>query len=287
MSFARRRKNTVEATSLAQLTAKEAEAKIIAGVKRFAINQDVWQEANGNTPFLGQTIGMGIESANMVDVTMTIEKLFLTEKNGSPEKLMINDGEDTFAATPGLAVKMLMEGGHLKSDDEYLHEIVSFANIVVIGEGYRLDQQAQRGYEQWQQESDAATKSHLKEKVVAVVDEIGEFIEISADSERLTASRASRLQEEQAIHDELKAKIVDLEARIATAETAGDETATNELRGQVGPLKVRFNKAEMALRIAKRVAAETSQRKPVEENAFAVLQAKLAATVADIRTNLG
>ncbi len=154
MAF-KRKEATIEATDLNTITPEEAEKRIIAGVKKYATNEGNWSKADANTPFLGHIIGMGIESSNLADITMSIERQFLTKKTkrvpvseGSAEfkledgelgKLRILDGQDATAATPGLSIKMLMDLGHMPKDDAYLGKVVSFAYIAAVGDGYKLN----------------------------------------------------------------------------------------------------------------------------------------------------
>lgn len=288
MSFARRKKNKIEPVSLATLTPAETEAKIIAGVKRFAINADVWSTADANTPFLGQTIGMGIESANLVDITMTMEKLFLVEtSDGESQSLVIRDGEDTFAATPGLAGRMLMDAGHMTRDDDYLNGVISFANIVVLGEGYRLNQQLCRSHQLWAKEDSPTTKSQMKDNIQDLLAQVDQFITISMDPERLASSRKSRLAEEQKIQDALQSESQELHNQLAKAEAEDDASTATEVRGKIGPLKVRLNKSEMTLRVSKRVAEETGRRRPVEDHAFETLQAVMVKSLREVSSEFG
>ena len=151
MAF-KRNETVVEAMDLNDHSRPEdAERRIIDGrSKKYATHQDNWAKADKNTPFLGRIIGMGIESANLVDITMSIERQFLTRKtkrvpvdqdgsvfrleDGELGKLVILEGQDTYAATPALAIKMLMDLGHMKRDEKYLEDVVSFAYVVVVGE---------------------------------------------------------------------------------------------------------------------------------------------------------
>src|SRR5207248_302905 len=121
MAF-KRKETVVEATDLNTISADEAEKRIIAGVKKYATNEANFSAADANTPYLGHIIGMGIESSNLADITMSIERQFLTKMttrvpvtDGSADfrleagelgKLRILDGQDALAATPGLSLKM-------------------------------------------------------------------------------------------------------------------------------------------------------------------------------------
>jgi hypothetical protein len=149
-----RKQATVEAVDLNTITPKDAETRIIAGVKKYATNEANFAKADGNTPYLGSIIGMGIESSNLADITMSIERQFLTKMTvktpvsedssefkltaGELGKLRILDGQDALAATPGLSVKMLMDNGHMKADAAYLDTVVSFAYIMACGDGWKM-----------------------------------------------------------------------------------------------------------------------------------------------------
>jgi len=101
MSF-KRKDAVVEASDLRQITASQAERKIIDAVRKYATRQDNWSQADKNTSFLGSVTGMGIESSNQVDIVMNIERLFLTRKtkrvpvNGGPERLVAANVREAF-----------------------------------------------------------------------------------------------------------------------------------------------------------------------------------------------
>src|SRR5882724_7478463 len=144
MAF-KRKETVIEAIDLNTITPDDAEKRIIAGVKKYATNETNWSNADANTPYLGHIIGMGIESSNLADITMSIERQFLTRKttrvplsegssdfrleDGELGKLRILDGQDALAATSGLSIKMLMDLGHMPKNDGYLAKVVSFAYI--------------------------------------------------------------------------------------------------------------------------------------------------------------
>src|SRR5207245_2414120 len=98
MAF-KRKESVVEATDLNAISPEEAEKRIIAGVKKYATNEPNWSTADANTPYLGSIIGMGIESSNLADITMSIERQFLTKKtkrvplNADGSEFKLEDGE--------------------------------------------------------------------------------------------------------------------------------------------------------------------------------------------------
>jgi hypothetical protein len=128
-----RKQAVIEATDITTISPKKTEKKITAGVKKYATNEANYAKADGNTPYLGHIVGMGIESSNLADITMSIERQFLTKlttkvpvSEGSGDyklvpgelgKLRILDGQDALAATPGLSVKMLMDLGHMPKNE--------------------------------------------------------------------------------------------------------------------------------------------------------------------------
>ena len=79
----------------------------IAGVKKYATHEANWSKADGNTSYLGHIIGMGIESSNLADITMSIERQFLTRKTKRVRKKLcsfkeIGLGEDGTPLKPGV-----------------------------------------------------------------------------------------------------------------------------------------------------------------------------------------
>ena len=138
-----RKQAVIEALDINTITPDDAEKRITAGVKKYATNEVNFAAADANTPYLGHIVGMGIESSNLADITMSIERQFLTKMTtktpvaeGSAEykltvgelgKLRILDGQDALAATPGLSVKMLMDLGHMAANAAYLEKVMSFA----------------------------------------------------------------------------------------------------------------------------------------------------------------
>ena len=95
MAF-KRTETAVEPMDLARASPAVVERRIIDGVRRYATHQDNWAKADKNTPFLGQITGMGIESANLVDITMSIERQFLTRKT---KRVPVS--QDGSAVSPG------------------------------------------------------------------------------------------------------------------------------------------------------------------------------------------
>src|SRR5882672_5722136 len=148
MAF-KRKETVIEAIDLNGIAPDEAQSRIIAGVKKYATNEANWSAADANTPYLGHIVGMGIESSNLADITMSIERQFLTKMttkiplsegsadyklaSGELGKLRILDGQDALAATPGLSVKMLMDLGHMPKHDAYLAKVMSFAYVMATG----------------------------------------------------------------------------------------------------------------------------------------------------------
>ena len=69
-----RKQAVVEATDINAIPPHEAEKRITAGVKKYATNEANYASADANTPYLGGVVGMGIESSNLADITMSIGK---------------------------------------------------------------------------------------------------------------------------------------------------------------------------------------------------------------------
>jgi hypothetical protein len=293
MGFARK-EATIEAIPLEQLSPSDVEKKIIEGVKRYATKNENWARATKNTPFLGQIIGMGIESANLVDITMSIERQFLTRKtkkvpinvegnefrleDGEIGKLMILEGQDTFAATPGLAVKMLMELGHLPTDSSYLEDVMSFAYIVIVGEGYRLNDSLMKLSLRIDKAPDENTKAEWLQSLREQIRIAREYVGTVGDPARLAKTRMQAYEEEKERYESLCKEI----------QTMGDRTVSMNdserevFKSKLAALKLRSNKNRMILRVVESVAKDCGHRSLLEENEVQKIKAKLESTLADM-----
>lgn len=294
MGFARK-EATIEAIPLEQLSAAEVERKIIDGVKRYATKQDNWAKATKNTAFLGQITGMGIESANLVDITMSIERQFLTRKtrkvpmnhdgseflleDGELGKLMILEGQDTFAATPGLAVKMLMDLGHMEKDPSYLEDVMSFAYVVIIGEGYRLNDSLQKLSLRIDKAPDETTKSEWLQSMREQMKVASDYVNTIGDTAKLSESRLQSYEQERLRHVALCKEIESVSDQTVSANEADREAYKSKLAA----LKLRANKNRMVLRVVESVARDCGERSPLEEAEVQKIKGKLELTLVEMQ----
>jgi hypothetical protein len=294
MGFARK-EATIEAIPLEQLSASEVERKIIDGVKRYATKQDNWAKATKNTAFLGQITGMGIESANLVDITMSIERQFLTRKtrkvpmnhdgteflleDGEVGKLMILEGQDTFAATPGLAVKMLMDLGHMEKDRAYLEDVMSFAYVVIIGEGYRLNDSLQKLSLRIDKAPDETTKSEWLQSMREQMKVANDYVNTVGDTAKLSESRMQSYEQERLRYVALCKEIESASDKTVSANEADREAYKSKLAA----LKLRANKNRMVLGVVESVARDCGERSPLEEVEVQKIKTKLASTLAEMQ----
>jgi len=279
MAF-KRAETVIEPLDLTEARPVEVERRIRESVRKFATNSENWEKADKNTPFLGHLIGMGIESANLVDITMAIERQFLTRKtkrvpvsedgsafrledgDGMPGNLMILEGQDTYAATPGLAIKMLMDLGHMPLDAEYLKDVVSFPYVVVIGEGYRLYDAIRKLLGRIERIQDAGSRADAISNLKALLDQAREYDASVQDPVALARSRREAYEKE-------KAQVVAIENELARvtrglAETS-DSAEAESLRGKQVALRLRLNTGRLKLRVAEEVARHSGLRTLVEE----------------------
>ena len=293
MAF-KRKETVIEATDLNSISPEEAEKRIIAGVKKYATNEANWSSADANTPFLGHIIGMGIESSNLADITMSIERQFLTKKTkrvpvseGSAEfrledgelgKLRILEGQDALAATGGLAVKMLMDFGHMPSNAAYLERAVSFAYITVIGDGWKMNEALKKagsrmaGLSGSEQAEAAANLKALVEKAKA-------YEALLADPAALAAARSKSYAADKAAHDALSAELTMTVDKLAGATANNDAARVAALRAEEAEVKTRLRMSAAKLRVSGEVAAQAGRRSAVEEAKVREVRAKLSETL--------
>ena len=221
MAF-KRKETVIEATDLNVISPEEAESKIIAGVKKYATHEANFSKADANTPYLGHIVGMGIESSNLADITMSIERQFLTKmtkrvplSEGSTEfrleegelgKLRILDGQDALAATGGLSVKMLMDAGHMPKNQAYLDKVVSFAYISALGDGYKMNDALKKVLAKLAGLS-GSDRSEALENLKAMAASGRSYDAQLADAAKLAEARGKTCQNDKAAYDALAAEL--------------------------------------------------------------------------------
>jgi hypothetical protein len=270
MGFKRQQAAQVQAIDLGTLTAAEVERKIIDGVRKYATREANWKGADANTPFLGHIIGMGIESSNLADITMSIERQFLSKRTkrvtlpdgtarldeGELGPLRILSGQDATAATPGLAVRMLMEHGHMKTDEAYLKGVVSFGYIIAVGDGYRLNDSLQKALSKGAEA--AANVKTLAEQARA-------YAALLADAEALARARQEAFEKEKAQIEELRKELDAANRGLKELETNPNEQALVPLRSKQAELNTRHKAAAARLRVSEEVARGVAKRGPAEQ----------------------
>jgi hypothetical protein len=296
MAF-KRTETAVPAVDLKTLTPEQAEKRIVEGVRKYATNHDTWTKADKNTPFLGSITGMGIESANLVDITMSIERQFLTRKtrrvpieaggtafrleDGELGPLMILEGQDAFAATPGLAVRMLMDLGHMQRDEEYLKDVVSFAYVVVVGEAHRLNETLRKTVRKLGSAADPAARQEIVANLRALADQARSYSDALVNPASVVSARREAYGREKGEVEELEAQLTEVTAKLKVVAVSDDTGASDKLRSQQTSLRLKLNANRARLRVAEEVARHPGTRIPVEESKVRDIRQVLLATVAE------
>jgi hypothetical protein len=293
MAF-KRKETTVEATDLNTISPEEGEKRIIAGVKKYATNEANFATADANTPYLGHIIGMGIESSNLADITMSIERQFLTKMTarvpvegtadfkltaGELGKLRILEGQDALAATPGLSVKMLMDLGHMAQNADYLTKVVSFAYITALADGYRMNDAIRKMLGKVEKLS-GAEKDEALANLKTMVAQAKDYDTKLADAKVLAASRQKTFENDKAAVDSLSRELTVVADKLKGLSSGNDSGELNKLRTEEAEIKTRLKMAQAKLRVSQEVATQAGNRRPVEQAKVDALRALLAATVA-------
>ncbi|MBI4374868.1 MAG: hypothetical protein HY549_00300 [Elusimicrobia bacterium] len=279
MAF-KRRETVVEAVDLNTITPEDAEKRIIAGVKKYATNEPNWVKADANTPFLGHIIGMGIESSNLADITMSIERQFLTKKTrrvpvseGSSEfrledgelgKLRILDGQDATAATPGLSIKMLMDHGHMPRNEAYLGKVVSFAYIAAIGDGYRMND-ALRKMIAKVEKLPGTEREEAAANLRSMVEQAKNYEAVLSDAAKLAAARQKTFENDKAAYEALSKELAVVTDKLKGLSASNDSAQLSQLRSEEAEIRTRLKMSAAKLRVSQEVASAAGRRTPVEE----------------------
>jgi muconolactone delta-isomerase len=294
MAF-KRKESVIEATDLNTIAPDEAEKRIIAGVKKYATNEGNFSKADANTPYLGHIIGMGIESSNLADITMSIERQFLTKmttrvpvSDGSAEfkleagelgKLRILDGQDALAATPGLSIKMLMDLGHMPKNDGYLSKVVSFAYIAAIGDGYKLADAVKKMAAKTANLS-GPEKDEALANLKTMVAQAKAYDEQMSDAAKLAAARQKTFANDQAGYDALKKDLDVVLDKIKGASASNDAARVASLRAEEAEVRTRLKMSGAKLNVSREVAQQAGKRSGVEQAKVDELRKILADAVA-------
>lgn len=290
-----RKQATVEAIDLNTITPEDAEKRIIAGVKKYATNEANYAAADANTPYLGHIVGMGIESSNLADITMSIERQFLTKMTtktpvaeGSSEfkltagelgKLRILDGQDALAATAGLSVKMLMDNGHMPQNAAYLEKVVSFAYVMACGDGWKMAD-ALKKMTAKAEKLEGAERSEAVANLKALAAQAKEYDGLLSDPAKLAASKSKAYQNDKAGYDALTNELNLTLDKIKGVSAGGDAAALAKLRTEEAEIRTRLKMSAAKLRVSQEVAEAAGKRRAIEETKVGAVRKALQDAVA-------
>ncbi|MBI5883177.1 MAG: hypothetical protein HZB91_08740 [Elusimicrobia bacterium] len=301
MAF-KRKETTVEAVDLSTITPEDAQTRIIAGVKKYATNEANWSKADRNTPYLGHITGMGIESANLADITMSIERQFLTKKTkkvpvalkGSPSgggseteftledgdlgKLRILEGQDSVMATPGLTIQKLMELGHLPTNASYLDGTASFATIVSVGAGHRLTD-ALRKTALRMEKSQPAEKTEARANLESLIKQARDFETLLGDPAALAASKQGDFQTDKNSLEALTHELSIVNEKLKGVTSSDDPSRSTSLRAEESQIRTRIRMMRQKLTVSEETARGAGVRKSVDTAKFQEVRALLAETI--------
>ncbi len=289
-----RKQATVEATDLNTITPQDAETRITAGVKKYATNEANFAKADANTPYLGSIVGMGIESSNLADITMSIERQFLTKMTtkvplaeGSAEfklapgelgKLRILDGQDALAATPGLSVKMLMDANHMPKNDAYLEGVVSFAYIMACGDGWKMADALKKMAAKAEKLA-GAERSEAVANLKTLAAQAKDYDATLADAAKLAASKQKTFNNDKAAYDALSSELNMTLEKIKGLSAGGDAAALAKLRTEEAEIRTRLKMSAAKLRVSQEVAEAAGKRRPVDQKKVDAVRAALQEAV--------
>ena len=290
-----RKAAVVEATDLNTITPEDAEKRITAGVKKYATNEANYAKADGNTPYLGHIVGMGIESSNLADITMSIERQFLTKMTtktpvaeGSAEykltagelgKLRILDGQDALAATPGLSVKMLMDLGHMPKNDAYLEKVVSFAYIMATGDGWKMADALKKMIAK-AEKLQGAERAEAVANIKTLAAQAKDYDAVLADPAKLAAAKQKTFVNDKTSFDALTNELNVALDKIKGLSAGGDAAALAKLRTEEAEIRTRLKMSAAKLRVSQEVAEAAGKRRPCEEAKVAEVRKALQEAVA-------
>ena len=289
-----RKQAVVEAVDINTVSPEDAEKRITAGVKKYATNEANYAAADANTPYLGHIVGMGIESSNLADITMSIERQFLTKmttkvplSEGSAEfkltagelgKLRILDGQDALAATPGLSVKMLMDLGHMPKNDAYLEKVMSFAYVMACGDGWKMADALKKMAGKAEKLA-GAERTEALANLKTLIGQAKDYDALLADAAQLAASKSKAYANDKAGFDALTSELNLTLDKIKGVSAGGDAAQLAKLRGEEAEIRTRLKMSAAKLRVSQEVAEAAGKRRQVEDKKVAEVRAALQSAV--------
>ncbi|MBI5622310.1 MAG: hypothetical protein HY924_00880 [Elusimicrobia bacterium] len=293
MAF-KRKETTVEAVDLSTITPEDAEKRVIAGVKKYATNEANWSKADRNTPYLGHIVGMGIESANLADITMSIERQFLTRKtkkvpvagsdteftleDGELGKLRILEGQDSVMATPGLTLQKLMELGHMPKNDAYLEGVASFATVVSVGAGHRLNDALRKTLSRCEKAA-PAEKTEAKANLESLVKQALELETLLGDTNALAASRQKDYHTDKASLESLTNELAIVNEKLKGVTSSDDPSRSASLRAEESQIRTRIRMMRQKLTVSEETARGAGVRKAADAAKFQEVRGQLAESI--------
>ncbi|MEK7381944.1 MAG: hypothetical protein AAB262_01495 [Elusimicrobiota bacterium] len=290
-----RKQAIVEAADLGALTPEEIETRITAGVKKYATHETNYAKADANTPYLGHIVGMGIESSNLADITMSIERQFLTKMTtktpvapgcadfkltaGELGKLRILDGQDALAATPGLSVKMLMDLGHMPPAAAYLEKVMSFAYVMAAGDGWKMADALRKTAAKVSKLA-GAERAEALANLKTLAASAKDYDAVLADPAKLAAAKQKAFVNDKASLDALNNELSMALDKIKGLSAGGDAAALAKLRAEEAEIRTRLKMSAAKLRVSQEVAEAAGRRRPVEDAKVAEVRSALQEAVA-------
>lgn len=290
-----RKQAVVEATDLSTLTPEETEKRITAGVKKYATNEANFASADANTPYLGHIVGMGIESSNLADITMSIERQFLTKMTtktpitagsadfkltaGELGKLRILEGQDALAATPGLSVKMLMDLGHMPKNEAYLQGVISFAYVMACGDGWKMADALKKMAAKAEKLA-GSERSEALANLKTLAAQAKDYDAVLADPAKLAAAKQKTFASDKASFDALDNELSVALDKLKGLSAGGDAAALAKLRTEEAEIRTRLKMSASKLRVSQEVSEAAGKRRPVEDAKVAEVRKALQEAVA-------
>jgi len=289
-----RKQAVVSAVDVNTLTPDDTEKRITAGVKKYATNEANYAAADANTPYLGHIVGMGIESSNLADITMSIERQFLTKMTtktplgssseytlaaGELGKLRILDGQDALAATPGLSVKMLMDLGHMPKNDGYLEKVMSFAYVMATGDGWKMADALKKMAGKAEKLA-GAERGEALVNLKTLVAQAKDYDALLADASKLAASKSKAYTNDKGGFNALTSELNLTLDKIKGVSAGGDGAALAKLRGEEAEIRTRLKMSAAKLRVSQEVSEAAGKRRAIEDKNVAEVRTAISEAAA-------
>jgi hypothetical protein len=172
-----------------------------------------------------------------------------------------------------------MDLGHMPKNESYLSQVVSFAYIIAVGDGWKMADALKKMTAKVEKLS-GSERAEAIANAKALATQAKEYDALLADPAKLAAAKQKTYNNDKMAFDALNNELTMSLDKIKGLSTGGDAAALAKLRTEEAEIRTRLKMSAAKLRVSEEVAHAAGSRKPVEEAKVAEVRKALQESVA-------